>query len=91
MVLINIIGDIIAIHYFNSLTAVAVVTIVTVTSGVFVGIAILKKELGIKIKDMFIEAFFFILQGFKKNVQELSDKYVRVLSNMGRLINSSPH
>ncbi len=49
----NIIGDIIAIHYFKSLEAVAVVTIVNVLVGVLVGNWYLKRELGIQIRKVY--------------------------------------
>ncbi|MEA1875443.1 MAG: oligosaccharide flippase family protein [Bacteroidota bacterium] len=49
----NIIGDIIAIHYFKSLEAVAIVTIVNVLVGVFVGNWYLKKELDVKISKIY--------------------------------------
>ena len=49
----NIIGDIIAIHFFKSLEAVATVTIVNVLVGVLVGNWYLKKELGIQIRKVY--------------------------------------
>ena len=48
MVSANIIGDILAIHFFDSIEAVAVVTIINVLTGVYVGIIFLKKHINIK-------------------------------------------
>lgn len=49
----NIIGDFIAIYYFKSLEAVAMVTIVNVSLGVLVGNLLLKRELDIKVSKVF--------------------------------------
>lgn len=49
----NIIGDIIAIYFFKSLEAVAMVTIVNVLVGVLVGNWYLKKELGIQVRKIY--------------------------------------
>ena len=45
----NIIGDIIAISYFKSLEAVAIVTIINILLGVYFGTRFLKKEIGLEI------------------------------------------
>lgn len=62
----NIIGDIIAIHFFKSLEAVAMVTIVNVLIGVIIGNWFLKRELGIKIRKVY-PAGLSELKSFVKN------------------------
>ena len=49
MASVNIIGDIIAIYYFESLHAVAFVTIINSMLGVYVGTRFLKKEINLNI------------------------------------------
>ncbi len=65
----NIIGDIIAIYYFQSLEAVAVVTIVNVLVGVFVGIYFTKKELQISLLRIPKEGWKFIRSKEFKNIK----------------------
>lgn len=64
----NIIGDIIAIHYFKSLEAVATVTIVNVLVGVLVGNWYLKKELGIQVRKIYPSGLRE-LKGFYKQIR----------------------
>ena len=60
MVLINIIGDILAIKLFNSMIAVAVVTNLNLLSGLIMGLIMLKKELKIRVSSIFSCGFTMI-------------------------------
>jgi len=62
----NIIGDIIAITVFNSLEAVAAVTIVNVLVGVLVGNWLLKREIGIKVSKVYTIGFKEIMKFLRK-------------------------
>jgi O-antigen/teichoic acid export membrane protein len=53
MLLLNIIGDIVAIKYFNSLIGISIATLLTGIIGVIFGLFFLNKEIGIKFNDMF--------------------------------------
>ncbi|NVN94976.1 MAG: oligosaccharide flippase family protein [Bacteroidetes bacterium] len=68
MALVNIIGDAIAVFYFNSILGVAIVTIVMTIVGVFVGLYQLKKEFPFKIRMVFISGFQTILSRIKKAI-----------------------
>ena len=65
----NIIGDIIAISVFDSLEAVALVTIVNVLVGVLVGNWLLKREIGIKIPLVYSTGFKE-LKGYLRKIRE---------------------
>lgn len=57
MVLANIIGDLIAVFIFESLLAVAVVTVAFTFLGLVIGYYYLNKEIGLKFKYVFIEGW----------------------------------
>jgi O-antigen/teichoic acid export membrane protein len=65
----NIVGDIIAIAFFKSLEAVAMVTIVNVLVGVLVGNWYLKRELGIKVRHIY-PAGWRELKGFLGKIKD---------------------
>ena len=54
---VNIIGDVIVLHYFQSLELVAVVTITNVLAGMLVGFYISYKRLNISLKSIFTSGF----------------------------------
>lgn len=54
MVLMNILGDILAIKLFHSMIAVAIVTDLNLLLGLIIGLVMLKKELKIKISSIFL-------------------------------------
>jgi O-antigen/teichoic acid export membrane protein len=62
MVLANIIGDLIAVFVFESLLAVALVTILFTLIGVIIGYQYLNREIDLKFKLIFTEGFkvFFL-------------------------------
>ncbi len=53
MTIVNIIGDLIVLHYYKSLNLVAWVTLGTTLSGIFAGWFMLKKEVDIELKKIF--------------------------------------
>jgi len=57
MTIINIIGDIIVLHYFNNIWSVAIVTILNILAGVIVGSVLLKKHL----KEFHIYKIFYYI------------------------------
>ncbi|MDA3930810.1 MAG: oligosaccharide flippase family protein [Prolixibacteraceae bacterium] len=59
MALANIVGDFIAVFVFNSLEAVAGVTVLFTLIGIFAGYYYLNKEIGVRIKYLFIEGIHF--------------------------------
>jgi len=59
MVIINIIGDLIAVIFLKSMIAVAFVTIINLLTGVIVGLLLLKKDLNIKVSKIFIAGYEF--------------------------------
>lgn len=67
MAIINIIGDFIAIYFFKSLHAVAIVTIINVLIGIYFGVFFLKKEIGIE----FFKIFFNGKNLVKENLMNL--------------------
>jgi len=69
MVLANIIGDLIAVFIFESLLAVAVVTIVFTFLGVVIGYYYLDKEIGLKFKYVFIEGGKVFRDKFKEYIR----------------------
>lgn len=71
MVLVNISGDILAITYFKSIVAVAIVTNLNLFIGLFIGIAFLKKELGIQVKEIPLQGFRFCLEIASRILQKL--------------------
>lgn len=60
MVVINILGDILAIKIFNSIIAVAIVTNLNLLAGLLTGLIMLKKELNIKVLSIFTYGFTMI-------------------------------
>ena len=68
MALANIIGDVVAIVVFQSLEAVAVVTILNVLTGVGVGVYYTKKELKISLRRIPVEGWKFIRNKEYKNL-----------------------
>ncbi len=66
MVIINIIGNYIAITCFASSVMIAAATIVTVIIGVLVGWFILKHLLGIQLKQVMYEGYFVIYRSIYK-------------------------
>jgi len=67
MVLANIVGDIIAVWYFQSLFGVALITILMTLVGILVGYYFFNKEIDINFKKIFTEGFLF-LKNFKQNL-----------------------
>ncbi len=53
MVISNIVGDVIVIHYWSSLPGVAICSILNATAGVVVGNLLLRKELGTNVLQIF--------------------------------------
>ncbi|MFA9388884.1 MAG: oligosaccharide flippase family protein [Prolixibacteraceae bacterium] len=55
----NIVGDFIAVFVFNSLEAVAAVTVFFTLIGILAGYYYLNREIGIRVKYFFTEGFYF--------------------------------
>lgn len=66
MVLINVIGDVVAIVFFKSLLGVALVTVINVILGVFIGAFILKKEINVKTGIILSAGYKNIWRSFSK-------------------------
>ena len=66
MVAFNVVVDIVAIKVFDSIYAVAIVTIGTVIVGVKVGIMFLNKKISISIKEIFKQGYEVIVEIIKK-------------------------
>lgn len=66
MAFVNIIGDFIALYYFESLELVALVTVGNVISGMIVGYVISKRKLNIQIRSIFKSGFNAIKQSIIK-------------------------
>jgi hypothetical protein len=62
MVVINVAGNLIAIHFFASPLLIAAGTIVTIAGGVMIGWLILKKILPIQVNELIYRAYFIIGQ-----------------------------
>jgi O-antigen/teichoic acid export membrane protein len=62
MVLINIGGNLLAIHFFASPVFIAVATVVTVVSGCLLGWLLLKKIAAVKLSELYATACFAIRQ-----------------------------
>ena len=67
MVFANIIGDLIAVYYFNSIFYVAVITIVMTFVGIFVGYYYFNKEVKLSVYKIFTEGSLFLMN-LKKNL-----------------------
>ncbi len=66
MALVNIIGDLVAVFYFNSILGVALVTIVMTIVGVFVGFFQFNKDVPFKIRMVFVVGFETIYGRIKR-------------------------
>lgn len=74
MVLVNVGGDIIAIHYFGNIGSVATVSILTFLTGVIFGNYFLKKYLHHRISDTLTtgyQSLLHILQPLKERIKAL--------------------
>jgi len=76
MLLVNVVGDLLAIYLFNDVLAVAAVSIVTFLVGVTTGHLLLKQHLDYRFQDFFtvgyaecLAAWHHFLQLFKKSRQ----------------------
>ena len=65
MAAMNIAGDLLAVFLFQSLTAVAVVTVIFTLFGQIIGYQFLRKELNIEYKRIFSEGYFFFRSKFR--------------------------
>jgi O-antigen/teichoic acid export membrane protein len=66
MVLLNIIGDLIALYVFESLIAVAIVTIIFTVIGQIIGFSYLAKEIPVNFKEIFKYGFRFYHDTYRK-------------------------
>lgn len=66
MVTANIIGDLIAVFYFKSIFAVAVITILMTLVGIFMGNYFFNKKVPFKYKELFYYGFNFYWKYFQK-------------------------
>ena len=66
MVTANIIGDLIAVFYFESIFAVAVITIIMTLVGILMGNYFFNKKVPFKYKDLFYHGFQFYWKYLKK-------------------------
>lgn len=57
MLLVNVIGDVLAIYYFNSLTAVAIVSTLTFVTGTLYGFIMISKYINISFTNVFVAGF----------------------------------
>lgn len=60
MALVNILGDFIALYFFESINMVAMVTICNVIAGMLVGLFFLKKEVNLNFRSIFISSSYLI-------------------------------
>lgn len=66
MAAVNIIGDVIALYFFNSLEIVALITIGNVIAGMMVGYYLSKKELNISVRSIFQSGFTAIIKSINQ-------------------------
>jgi O-antigen/teichoic acid export membrane protein len=71
MTIINIIGDIIVLYYFNNIWSVAIVTILNILVGVIVGSILLKKHLP---EFHIYKIFYYITPQIKEMYQTIKNK-----------------
>ena len=64
MALVNIIGDVIVLHYFGSLEMVAVVTVINVFAGMVFGYYLVKKHIGISLSSVMQQGIYTIKSTF---------------------------
>jgi len=62
MASVNIIGDIVAIIFYESLELVAIITVANALCGTMVGYYLVKKHLGISFKTVFLSGWYTILE-----------------------------
>jgi len=60
MASVNILGDIIALYFFESLKLVAIVTICNVIAGMLIGLLFLKKEINLSYRSIFLSGSYSI-------------------------------
>ncbi len=73
MATLNIVGDIIVIHYWSSLPGVAICTIINAASGVIVGNLLLRKELGTNVFKIFPYGWNYLKYMLKPFLKKISD------------------
>ncbi len=64
--MLNIIGDLIALYVFESLIAVAIVTIIFTVIGQIIGFSYLAKEIPVNFKEIFKYGFRFYHDTYRK-------------------------
>lgn len=57
MLLVNIVGDVLAIYYFNSLTAVAIVSTLTFVTGTLYGFIMISRHINISFTNVFVAGY----------------------------------
>lgn len=72
MVLVNIIGDLLAVFVFNSLVLVAVSSILFTAIGIWLGIYFLDKELKLHVREIFSQG----IQFYKNIFQKFSGRHI---------------